>query len=355
MRADPVSSVGPLAPGGLPARLAELSGIAWRPTEAEPVPVVHRAPAGPLDPARPFRVVSWNVQFAGTRRRKFFYDGGDAVHVPPEDRDFGVAAVAAELRRLDGDIVLLQELDRDSDRTGRLDEVAALLDRVPYPTWTSATCHRCRYVPVPAQRPLGRVEMHVGVFSRFTMTAAVRHQLPLLREPRWRQAFNLKRCLLAATVPVSGWDRPLHVAVTHLSAFSRGDGTLGRQVAVLRAWMEARERAGEPYVLGGDLNLLPPGDDPKRLGAEAAEYADRPNPIEALIPRFRSVVPPERLRDATNATYLPWGAPVADRVLDYVFVSPGIDVLEAGPAVTADPVSDHHPVVATLKLSAPAR
>lgn len=332
------------------SRIAELTGLVHRPVEHEVIPVVTRGATTPLRPGVPFTVLSWNIQYAGTRRRKFFYDGGDAVHVPNEDREIGLARISAELRAADADIVLLQEIDRDSDRTGRLDELSALLERAPYPTYASAPCHRSRFVPVPTREPLGRVDMHVGLLSRVTLRAAERVQLPLLREPRWRQAFNLKRCLLTAQVPVEGWERPLHVAVTHLAAFSRGDGTLARQVAVLAGWMEARERAGDAFVLGGDLNLLPPGDDPRRLGADAIEYGDSPNPVEALIPRFRSVIPPERLLDPGNATYLPWGAVAADRVLDYLFVSEGIEVLSAGPVSRPDPVSDHHPLQATLRL-----
>lgn len=321
-----------------------------RPAEREPIPVVTRGPAAPLRPGVPFTVLCWNIQYAGTRRQKFFYDGGDAVHVPPEDREVGLAAIAAELRAADADIVLLQEIDRDSDRTGRVDELAELLARSPYHTFASAPCHRSRFVPVPTREPLGRVDMHVALLTRAPLGFAVRVQLPLLREPRWRQAFNLKRCLLAAQLPIVGWERPLHLAVTHLAAFSRSDGTLARQVEVLAQWMAERERAGDPFILGGDLNLLPPGDDPRRLGAEAIEYGDHPNPIEALIPRFRTVIAPARLRDPCNATYLPWGAVVADRVLDYLFISDGIEILGAAPVSQAEPVSDHLPLQATLRL-----
>ncbi|MDP2315371.1 MAG: endonuclease/exonuclease/phosphatase family protein [Pseudomonadota bacterium] len=339
-----------LRAGNLLSRLAELSGLVHRPVDLEPVPVVTRGAPEPLEPGVPFKVLCWNIQYAGTRRQRFFYDGGDAVHVDPADRDLGLAGIVAELRAVDADLVLLQEIDRDSDRTGRIDELAALLEGAPYPSYVSATCHRSRYVPVPRHQPLGRVDLHVALLARTQLRSGLRHQLPLLREPRLRQAFNLKRCLLTAEVPVAGWEQPLHLAVTHLSAFSRGDGTLVRQVEALRSWMEARERAGEPFVLGGDLNLLPPGDDPRRLGAEAVEYTDHPNPIERLIPRFRSAVAPERLLDPRNATYLPWGAVAADRVLDYLFVSDGIDVIEAGPLSRPCPISDHHPLLATLRL-----
>lgn len=339
-----------LRAGSFLSCVAELSGLVHRPVERELVPVVTRGAAVPLRPGMPFTVLCWNIQYAGTRRQKFFYDGGTAVRVPPEDREVGLTAIGAELRAANADIVLLQEVDRDSDRTGRVDQLAAVLDRAPYATFASAPCHRSRYVPAPPHQPLGRVDMHVALLTRSALREAIRVQLPLLREPRWRQAFNLKRCLLTAQLPVDGWERPLHVAVTHLAAFSRGDGTLARQVAVLAQWMEARERAGDPFVLGGDLNLLPPGDDPRRLGGEAIEYGDHPNPIESLIPRFRSVIDPARLLDPGNATYLPWGAVVADRMLDYVFVSDGIEVIAAGPRTRGDPISDHHPLQATLRL-----
>lgn len=339
-----------LRPGGPLSYLGELTGLVYRPTDDEALPVLDVGGVGDLEVGRPFRVVSWNVQYAATRRQHFFYDGGEAVHVPPEDCAEGLAGIVATLGALRPDVALLQELDRDSDRTGRSDQLAHLASRTRFGRWASATCHRSRFVPAPTARPLGRVDMHVAIGARFPLLGPRRLQLPLLVEPRVRKAFNLKRCLLTAAVPILGSRRRLHLAVTHLSAFSRGDGTLARQVAALRAWMEARERSGDPFVLGGDLNLLPPGDDPTRLGRDAAEYADHPNPIEALTPRFRSIVPPDRLLDPAARTYLPWGAPLADRVLDYVFVSEGIEVLEAGPVVSASPISDHHPLVATLRL-----
>lgn len=346
----PAGETSLLRPGGVLARLGEVTGLVHRPVEVEPVPVVGAADLPALDGAAPFRVVSWNIQYSATRRQKFFYDGGEAVRVPTADRVVGIEEVGRQLAGIAADIALIQEIDRDSDRTDRVDQLPEILALAPYPAWASAPCHRSRFVPAPTGEPLGRVELHVALLARVALSSALRTQLPLLRESRLRRAFNLKRCLLTARLPVRGRERPLHVAVTHLSAFSRGDGTLVDQVGALKRWMEAREAAGDSYVLGGDLNLLPPGDDPQRLGADAKEYADRPNPIELLIPRFRSAVPATRLLDPAVATYLPWGATAPDRVLDYLFVSEDLEVLEAGPASGAPPVSDHLPLVAQLRF-----
>lgn len=322
--------------------LAELTGLVHRPDPEELVPVVRGdAAPRPLAPGDALTLVSWNLQYAAGRAPHFFYDGGDAVFADPaavRETLAGMRAIVAE-----SDLALLQEVDRDSDRTGRVDELLPLAEG--FAAWASATYHRSRFVPHPTRRPLGRMDVHLAVLSRFAMRDGRRLALaPVRSDSCLRRAFNLKRAVLTAQVPFG--DRALHVAVTHLSAFTRGDGTLGDQVAALRAWMEAREAAGEPFVLAGDLNLLPPGDDPARL-PDATEYADVPNPIGALLPRFRSAVPPARLLDADRRTYQPWGA-APDRVLDYVFVSDDLEVIEAGP-IPSD-LSDHLPVRVRIRL-----
>lgn len=339
------------APAG-PGRLAEaLSGLVnWLPRPEEVVaPVRGPDPPRPLRRGDELRVLSWNLQFCATRRWHFFYDGGPDVFVDAAAVRAGVDAVGRTLAEVGAELVLLQEVDRDSARTGRVDELAALRTLAPHAAWACTPYHRSRYVPHPPRQPLGRMHMDLAVLSRFELVGGRRLALPPLREPWLRRQFNLQRAVLAVDVPVEGGP-PLAVAVTHLSAFSRGDGTMPLQVRALAAWMEARRAEGRPFVLAGDLNLLPPGDDPARLGAEAVEYADRPNPIEALLPRFRSAVPPERLLDPALRTYLPPGASTADRVLDYLFVSDDLEVAEAAPLAVEPWVSDHLPLVARLRL-----
>jgi endonuclease/exonuclease/phosphatase family metal-dependent hydrolase len=324
-----------------PARaLARLTGLAWVPDARETVPVVSgSADARVLAPGEPFSLLSWNIQFSAGRTRHFFFDGGPDVWVPSAEVTAVLEGLRADTRGYD--LLLLQEVDRGSDRTGRIDELGALVSDAA--AWASACYHRSRWVPVPPRRPLGRVDMHLAVVSRLALSAAERRALPPLAEPWWRRAFNLRRAILHVDVPLAD-GRSLAVAVTHLSAFSRGDGTLPRQVAVLRAWMEAQETAGRPFVLAGDLNLLPPDDDPSRL-PDAEQYADAAPPIAALASRWRSVLPLDRPADPALWTYQPYGR-TADRTLDYVFVSDDVEVLDAQVLPTS--LSDHLPIRAHL-------
>ncbi|MCB9743729.1 MAG: endonuclease/exonuclease/phosphatase family protein [Alphaproteobacteria bacterium] len=321
----------------------------YTPAPEEDVAVDCTGQAATLAPGQTFKVVSWNIQFSGGRARHFFYDGGEDVQVPAQEVQDTLDGLSRTLRELRPDLALLQEVDRDSARTGGVDQLPPLAGELRTPCVASAPYFKSRFVPFPPGDFLGRMDMHLAIVSRFGLRQARRVQLPLLDEPRWRQAFNLKRALLTAELPVEGLDRPLAVAVTHLSAFSKGDGTLDKQVDVLEAWMRARP-ADQPWILAGDLNLLPPGDDPKRVdGGEF--YADDPNPIERLIPAFQEVLGAERQLAANARSYLPPGAQEPDRKIDYAFVGGPLEVLQAqvprGPAS----LSDHLPLVFTLRIT----
>jgi endonuclease/exonuclease/phosphatase family metal-dependent hydrolase len=317
----------------------------WDPTDVRPAPVVCAADAPTLPRGQTVKVLVWNVQFAGTRKYEFFYDGGKQVKVPEADVRASLDAIAQVIREQDPDIVMLQEIDRGSDRTARVDEHAELLSRLAYPCSTSTPYHQVAYVPHPAFEHMGRVNMHLSVFSRYRIDAATRTQLPLLVEPWWRQVFNIRRALLDVDLPLVGGGR-FHVFNTHLSAFSNGDGTLDRQVAVLDSVLTRAALAGDAFVIGGDLNSLPPGDDASRLGPFAHEYPEPVTPVKRLFDRYASVIPaqvyaaePERWR-----TYLPFGAAKPDRTLDYAFTSRDVGVGEASVVQSLD-VSDHLPLV----------
>jgi endonuclease/exonuclease/phosphatase family metal-dependent hydrolase len=117
--------------------------------------------------------------------------------------------------------------------------------------------------------------------------------------------------------------------------------------------MDARPK-DQPWILAGDFNLLPPGDDPGRLAAEGDAYRDPVNPMEALLKDYRDIFGDAQL-DPMNRTYLPFGFPEPDRKIDYVLVGGPIEVIEAKVLREHAAISDHLPLVATLRIGpAPA-
>lgn len=299
--------------------------------------------APPMPRGRTFTVACWNVQFCGSRRYRFFYDGGRQVSVPREVVEETARDIGRAIASFDADFVLLQEVDRGSRRTGGLDELALLLAETRHPTWTSTPYHQHRYVPHPSFEPLGRVGMHLALLSRWKIRSARRIPLPLLAESRVRRLFNLRRAVLDARIDLG--DGELSLLGTHLSAFSRGDGTLDRQVAALQAGITGLKGL---WVLAGDMNALPPGDNPARL-PDPDEYPESVSPMAPLL-AWPSTWDAAAYRQDPRPfyTYLPPGADAPDRVLDWV-VFDGLRLESSEVPAQFDHLSDHRPIVARFR------
>jgi endonuclease/exonuclease/phosphatase family metal-dependent hydrolase len=101
-----------------------------------------------------------------------------------------------------------------------------------------------------------------------------------------------------------------------------------------------------PWLLAGDFNALPPGDDPGRLGADAGMYGT-PSPLAPLYGTAESAVPleghrrePERWR-----TWVPFRSTVPQRTLDHAFASSGSCFSRTSVDRRALDLSDHLPLV----------
>ena len=322
----------------------------WQPPARQDEPVHNPPDVAALAIGQPFTVVSWNLQFGTGRSWHFFYDGGDDVLSTDPVTEETVAAITSALSRLAPDIALLQEVDRDSRRSGNKDQLPRYAEAMPGSAVTTATYYKSAFVPTPGPTFMGKVLMDLVVFSRFKIDKAERVQLAMLDEPALRQAFNLKRALQIVAIPVDGWPEPLMVAQTHLSAFSKGDGTLQKQVAVLEEWMASRP-PNQPWIMAGDFNLLPMGDDPARLAVQDDSYDQENNAIGSVWPRFQEVSG-DQVLDPAQRTYIPFGASEPDRKIDWAFYGGPLQLLESQ-VHSEHLLSDHLPMRMVFRVGEP--
>jgi endonuclease/exonuclease/phosphatase family metal-dependent hydrolase len=324
----------------------------FHPDEIEEAEVTCRNDPDRLSKDTKLELLCWNIQYAASRNYHFFYDGGKDVRVRRRDVEVTLRRMAKLIRELSPDVLMLQEVDRGSDRTHRIDEIFRLVNSASASCWATATYHWSRYVPAPLHSPMGKVHTDLVTASRFRIAEATRRSLPLLDEIFIRRAFNLKRAVLEAHLPIEGSEKPLVVLNTHLSAFSFGDGTLARQVRKLLKRLEELDRKGWPWILAGDFNMLPPGDDPSRLEDDTVHYPRRPNPIAKLYERYTPAVTLEDYRKKPRRyyTYLPYGATEPDRKIDYVFASDRVRIHSARVIKSDRPASDHLPLVVTASV-----
>lgn len=306
-------------------------------------------------------VLNWNVQYFGSTDYVFWYDVLDGSG--PDDRPSpeAIAAtlndVARVIAEVEPDVILLQEVDDGAARTDGQDQLAELLQRLPdtygYVCHASAFYWQAAFAPHP--RIMGSVGMKLSTVSRWAIDDATRHQLAQMPSDLLTRQFDIRRAILETRLPIEGGDH--FVALnTHLDAFAQGSDTMERQVAETRELVDGLTDQGLPWVLGGDFNLLPPGDQYEQLGPDQQDYYAPDTELAVLTDTYPSVPSvaeangPDR---ATWFTHLPNDPAVdePDRTIDFLFHSPLL-ALGEHTVRQADTigVSDHFPVIATYEL-----
>jgi endonuclease/exonuclease/phosphatase family metal-dependent hydrolase len=256
----------------------------------EPSRVVNAAAAAPLT------LVTWNIE------RGQEYD-----------------AVLGALRVLDADILLLQEVDRFTRRTGYRDvarDLAHALDM----NWVAAG----EFQEIGEGR--GRQPALTGqaILSRLPITAA--EVLRFTAQARWKWSINPVQPRRGGRIALKARSGGLLLYNTHIE--SGGDeGLQRRQIAEILA-DEAREvESGIPVVVGGDFNNGPVLQGPVFTALGEASFADA-------------------LGDATERGTTSSGS---GHPIDWIFVKNAEPI--RGRIVDTKAASDHFPVLAALELA----
>lgn len=157
-----------------------------------------------------------------------------------------LARVAATIASVDADIVLLQEVDRRTQRANRVDHFTELV--------RLTRMHGVFGKSLDYQGG----EYGIAVLSRWPMDSVL--ALPLKVDPPQERSGASHEPRIALHVVVHAPGGAVHVVNTHLDA--SGMGTYRRQelIAAL-AHMKQKVPADAPLLFGGDLNARPATDD----------------------------------------------------------------------------------------------
>lgn len=249
-----------------------------------------------LAASRTLRVVTWNIH-----------------HAEGADGRVDIDRIAARLKELDADVVFLQEVDRQTRRSGNVDQPTVLAHRLgmwscfgdfmPYDGGQYGLCILSRW-PL---RDVGNVQLPAG-------------QL----EPR---------TVLVATLPLQpGLDiRLFNVHLDWLeddqNRYAQGQALLGVVTADVAAMGKG------PAIIAGDFN---DGLGSRTLNLFQADFVQASNVANAAF-------------DGPAVVTGTWPAEQPTQEIDFVFVHPGGRLTAAGSqSVEAKGASDHRPVVAEV-------
>lgn len=224
------------------------------------------------------------------------------------------AAGADNLRRVaelvltsGADVALLQEVDRRTERSGRVDQVSELAGMTGF------------------HAAFGRTldyqggEYGIAVLSRWPITGDT--LLPLPVTPPQERAGGAYEPRGVLHVRVAAPDGALHVLNTHLDP-SRHDGYRHQEMETVLATAERLRGSGDPVLFGGDLNAEPGSEVMARVQGRG----------------WRDAWP--GCGEGDGLTF-PAGAPV--KRIDYLVLSAGLRCRSA--TVIDSRASDHLPVL----------
>jgi endonuclease/exonuclease/phosphatase family metal-dependent hydrolase len=309
-------------------------------------------------------VMSFNVQYMAGKNYVFFYDveGGPDTRPSLGDVEITLDRVAKVIAAENPDVVMLQEINDEHDsRSHFVNQVTALQQRLgelAYPCQASAHYWQAGLVLHP--KVLGAVSMKLVTLSRYPLTEARRYQLPLMANDPLTQRFYFQRALLEAWIATES-GTPIALLNTHFDAWGEGSGLMQQQVATTKTLLDALNDQRIPWILGGDLNLLPDDGDRQwqALTREHGSSYEQQTALAALSTRYRSIPSLDALTGEQAQrwyTYYPNNPSVSgpDRTLDYVFYSDQWQLHKAYVRYrdTLD-ASDHLPVVGDFSLQAP--
>ena len=201
----------------------------------------------------PIELLSWNIGYAGLGKNSdFIMDGGIDVRSADENtvRSYlkGIQALTASENY---QLILLQEVDSDSERTYGINEVEQLARGNAY----YALNFSCPLVPNPNTyfyNAIGKVNSGLLTISQFQVAKAERISLPCPFTWPIRMV-NLKRCLLVSYIPIEGSEHKLVLVNLHLEAYDEGEGKIA-QTRQLREFIQSEYEKGNYVIAGGDFN-----------------------------------------------------------------------------------------------------
>jgi endonuclease/exonuclease/phosphatase family metal-dependent hydrolase len=324
--------------------LGVLTITEYRPKDKETLAINETGNSRSPAPGTPLRILTWNIGYASLDAAEdFFMDGGN--HVRPA-KNTNVKNNIENIRRLvsdpSWDAVLIQEVDLHSFRSYWVDQVEYLTKNYAG-SRAFGYNFKTLFVPFPFPEFIGPVQSGILSMNTFKAREAVRIKLPSPFTWPVRIA-NLKRCLLAEWIPVTGSSKELVLVNLHLEAYSSGTGRLA-QMQILLDFLNAEYAKGNYCIAGGDFNQNFPGIDPELYRIKDTHFIPGALTQDMLQSGWQFAADIET--PSSRLLNEPYSGSYDDTqlyVIDGFILSPNVQLASVKTLADGFKYSDHHPV-----------
>lgn len=253
-----------------------------------PLDIVGKDPAASLQTGKEYKALTWNIGFGAYEQDySFFMDestlrrdvegignagdtvSGTASTARSEESTLwmtnGIIESKEELSANNGiDFLLFQEVDTDSHRTFRVNQVDLITSALKeeHPQSVFASNFHTVWLQYPLFNPIGDIQSGLLTASAFTVNRADRYGYSI-DESFPTKFFDLDRCFSASYVPVEGSDAHLVLINSHMTAYSSSNDIRTQQLKELMAFAQNEYDQGNYVIIGGDFNQVL-SSDPER-------------------------------------------------------------------------------------------
>jgi endonuclease/exonuclease/phosphatase family metal-dependent hydrolase len=324
----------------------------YKPGEKELI--FHSDKPSVLDDSLCYSFLTWNIGYAGLDKdMDFFYDGGTRAITPEINCRENISGIGDFLSGNDTiDFIYIQEIDKNSKRSYRIDEYENISKLLPDYNPFFATNYDVFFVPLPPAKPMGKVLSGIATYSKYIPESSTRYSLPgNFGFPV--QLFQLDRCFMVNRYRIEN-GKELVLINTHNEAFDKDGKIRMAQMERLREFVLNEYNSGNYIIAGGDWNQYPPGFIPSFPGnkgftgqvgnfnLKGLELDFMPTEwkwiYDPAIPSFRTVM----------TAYNPATTPTS--VCDIFLISPNINPVSVKCHHLGFANSDHNPVIMQVKL-----
>jgi endonuclease/exonuclease/phosphatase family metal-dependent hydrolase len=294
--------------------------------------------------------LTWNLGYGGLGAEvDFFYDGGKMVTSPKEHvlkNNKGMVDFLQQNKEVD--FIMLQEADRNSKRSWKIDQVEEFAEALPEYDYAFTPNYDVKFAPFPFTDPMGKIYGGLQTLSKFTPEKTERIALPNITDfPR--KLVYLKRCLLLQRYKLAN-GKELVLLNTHFEAYDAGGLVKKQQREVTKKILTEEYAKGNYVILGGDWNIAPPGFDVHTWDyPKITDELYLMNNDSVYVEGWKYVFDPTTATNRKNATSYVEGK-TYKTIIDYYYVSPNIQVEEVKGVDLGFKYSDHNPVKLKVKF-----
>lgn len=308
--------------------------------------IVHVEPEGMVnneDYPSVIRVQTWNLGF-------LYGVGSEGKGYQPRDKKYyadKLDSLVAEIKASAPDILCLQEVDFDSDRSSNMNQAHYVAIKAAYPYVAEAVSWESNYIPFPywpTSRHFGRMKSGGAVLSKYPIISNVVHLLRKpLAQPWWYNVFYLHRYLQQVEIELG--DKKIKLVNLHLESFDKVDRV--SQVQTLVGLVKSEKID----IVAGDFNTLPPSATKKRNFLNSTDDYENDSSYSEMEKSELLEVIPDNIYALDEVRYFTFPSTKPNRRLDYIFYNKELKMIKA--EVLPSALSDHMPLKASIQIAAP--